>query len=82
MQNGNTNLAPPLPQWKHQLRTAWQLGGHSAAVTAKHQDGVRFDTASIGGPWANVRPTFISSYTTFDVRYGYDFENMFVVATK
>jgi iron complex outermembrane recepter protein len=75
LQNGNTNLAPPLPQWKHQLRTAWQLGGHNAAITAKHQDGVRFDTLSIGGPWANVRPAFISSYTTYDVRYGYNFDN-------
>jgi outer membrane receptor protein involved in Fe transport len=74
LQNGNTNLAPPLPQWKHQLRTAWQLGSHDAAITAKHQDGVRFDTLSIGGPWANHRPEFISSYTTFDVRYGYHYD--------
>jgi len=74
LQNGNTNLAPPLPQWKHQLRTAWALGNHTAAVTGKHQSGVKFDTLSIA-PGA-TRPDRISSYTTFDVRYGYDFREL------
>lgn len=73
LQNGNTNLAPPLPQWKHQLRTSWAFGGHMAAITAKHQSGVKFDTLSIAA--GAERPDHISSYTTFDVRYGYSFEN-------
>jgi hypothetical protein len=74
LQNGNTNLAPPLPQWKHQLRTAWALGNHNAALTAKHQSGVKFDTLSIAT--GATRPDRISSYTTFDVRYGYDFQDL------
>lgn len=74
LQNGNTNLAPPLPQWKHQLRTAWALGGHTAALTAKHQSGIKFDTLSIAS--GATRPDRISSYTTFDVRYGYTFEGL------
>jgi len=74
-QNGETNLAAPLPQWKHALRTAWGLGNHSAALTAKYQDGVKFDTNSITAGWA--RPDRISSYHTFDVRYGYAFDDLF-----
>jgi outer membrane receptor protein involved in Fe transport len=73
LQNGQTNLAPPLPAWKHNLRAAWALGGHNAAIGAKYSDGVKFDNAVSTGA---VPPSRISSYTTFDVRYGYTFENM------
>jgi iron complex outermembrane recepter protein len=72
-QNADTNLAPPLPQWKHTFRAAWVLGGHSAALAAKFQKGVKFDSTVSPGA---VAPDSISSYTTFDVRYGYAFENL------
>lgn len=73
LQNGNTNLAPPLPQWKHNLRAAWVLGNHNAAIAAKFIDGVKFD-----GPVATgaTPPDRISSYTTFDVRYGYTVDSL------
>jgi outer membrane receptor protein involved in Fe transport len=74
LQNSDTNLAPPLPQWKHTLRVAWGLGNHGAALSTKYQDGVRFDTAGITPGWP--RPQRIGSYTTVDVRYGYKFENL------
>jgi len=73
LQNGQTNLAPPLPQWKHNFRAAWALGNHNAAITAKYSDGVKFD-ASVE-PGAEI-PDRISSYTTYDVRYGYAFQNL------
>ena len=68
-----TNLAPPLPQWKHNFRAAWALGAHSAALSAKYSDGVKFDASVSPGA---VAPDRISSYATFDVRYGYAFENL------
>jgi iron complex outermembrane recepter protein len=70
LQNGQTNLAPPLPQWKHNFRAAWALGNHNAAISAKYSDGVKFDAAA--EPGAPI-PDRISSYTTYDVRYGYTF---------
>lgn len=73
LQNGQTNLAPPLPQWKHNLRAAWALGGHNAAIAAKFSDGVKFDATVSPGA---TPPDRISSYTTFDVRYGYSFDNL------
>ncbi len=73
LQNGQTNLAPPLPQWKHNFRAAWALGNHSAAITAKYSDGVKFDAAV--EPGAAI-PDRISSFTTYDVRYGYSFQNL------
>ena len=74
LQNGQTNLAPPLPQWKHNFRAAWVLGNHNAAMAAKYSDGVKFDNAVSQGATA---PDRISSYATFDVRYGYTFDNLF-----
>jgi hypothetical protein len=74
LQNGQTNLAPPLPAWKHNLRAAWTLGGHNAAIAAKYSDGVKFDNAISPGA---VAPSRISSYATFDVRYGYTFDQLF-----
>ena len=41
--NGDTQLAPPLPQWKHALRLGWYLGSHSATVSMKYSDAVSFD---------------------------------------
>jgi len=73
LQNGQTNLAPPLPQWKHNLRAAWALGNHNAAIAAKYQDGVKFDASVATGA---IAPDRISSYTTFDVRYGYKLEDL------
>jgi iron complex outermembrane recepter protein len=73
LQNGQTNLAPPLPQWKHNFRAAWVLGAHNAAIAAKYLDGVKFDASVSPGA---VPPDRISSYTTFDVRYGYSLENL------
>jgi outer membrane receptor protein involved in Fe transport len=76
LQNGQTNLAPPLPQWKHNFRTAWTLGNHNAAMAAKYSDGVKFDNAVTPGV---TPPDRISSYTTFDVRYGYTFDDVFSI---
>jgi outer membrane receptor protein involved in Fe transport len=73
LQNGQTNLAPPLPQWKHNFRTAWVLGAHNAAIAAKYLDGVKFDASVAPGA---IPPDRISSYTTFDVRYGYSLEGL------
>ena len=73
LQNGQTNLAPPLPQWKHNFRAAWVLGNHNAAIAAKFLDSVKFDAAA--APGAAI-PDRISSYTTYDARYGYTFDSL------
>jgi outer membrane receptor protein involved in Fe transport len=73
LQNGQTNLAPPIPQWKHNFRAAWVLGNHNAAIAAKYTDGVKFDASVSPGA---IPPDRISSWTTFDVRYGYTFDNL------
>jgi iron complex outermembrane recepter protein len=73
LQNGQTNLAPPLPQWKHNLRGAWTLGNHNAAIAAKFQEGVKFDASVATGA---IPPDRISSYTTYDVRYGYTLDDL------
>jgi outer membrane receptor protein involved in Fe transport len=73
LQNAQTNLAPPLPQWKGNFRAAWVLGNHNAAIAAKYVDGVKFDSSV---PAGTIPPDRISSWTTFDVRYGYTFDNL------
>lgn len=80
-QNGDTGLAPPIPEYKSTLRVGWLLNGHAVAMTVNNQSSVAFDATP--GPTfgqdpvtAADIPSRISSYTTIDMRYGYTFENV------
>lgn len=77
-QNGDTNLAPPLPKYKNVLRMAWLLDRHNVAMTIHNQGSVEFD-ATVGPTYGpspvqpGQIPSRISAYTTVDIRYGHTF---------
>ncbi len=79
-QNGDTDIAPPLPKKKHQARFAWLNDNHVVSMIVKHSDGVDFD-ATVGptfGPnaYTGTAPRTISASTIVDMRYGYSFEEV------
>lgn len=81
-QNGDTNLAPPLPRYKSTLRLNWLLDNHNVAMTYKHSSAVEFD--STPGPAfgpeeydPNSVPDEIDQYGTIDLRYSYEFQDVF-----
>lgn len=70
--NGDTDIAPPLPEMKHQLRFGWMFNQHHLGLTFNHQDEVEFD-GSVGpsfGPGLGVpEPDTIDAQTIVDLRY-------------
>lgn len=78
-QNGDTDIAPPLPEMKHQLRFGWLLDRHNVGLTFNYQDEVEFD-ASTGpdfGPGLGAPiPDKIESQTIVDFRYGFTFDQL------
>ncbi|GAB1262549.1 hypothetical protein [Aurantivibrio plasticivorans] len=78
--NGDTDIAPPLPKKKHQLRLAWLNGNQTTSMVVNHSDGVDFD-GTVGptfGPnaYTGETPRTIGSSTLVDLRYGYSFEEV------
>lgn len=79
-QNANTNLAPPLPEFKHNLRLAWLKDGHNVALSYKNSSAVYFD-ATAGPTFGPVGlgaevPNEIDEFSTVDIRYSYEFDNI------
>ena len=75
-QNANTNIVPPLPSFKHNLRVDWGLGMHSAAIAATYLSSVKFDASNNITLTGIPSPSRIDSLTTVDIRYSYRFENV------
>lgn len=78
-QNADTELAPPIPRWKGNLRLSWLNNNHSASIGTDYLSHVDFDDPDIDNSTLKnrVAPTRISSHTTIDVRYSYLFEELF-----
>lgn len=80
-QNGDTNIAPPMPEFKTALRFGWLHNKHSLAMTVHNHSGIIFDATpgpSIG-PNAVTEadiPDKIDGYTTVDMRYAYSFDDV------
>jgi outer membrane receptor protein involved in Fe transport len=82
-QNGQTNVAPPLPKYKNVLSLGWLLENHSVAFSINNSGSVDFDASTgpaVGtGPdpvTAADTPKQINAYTTVDFRYAYKFEDL------
>lgn len=77
--NDDTDIAPPLPEFKHQGRVAWTIGDHLVALTAKGFSAVDFD-GSVGPTFFGTilpAPDEVEGQWKFDVRYGYSFHDLF-----
>ncbi|GAB1264019.1 TonB-dependent receptor domain-containing protein [Aurantivibrio infirmus] len=77
-QNADTELAPPIPRWKGNMRLSWLNNNHSASIGADFVSHVEFDDAAIdtSNIKNRVAPNSISSHTTIDVRYSYLFDDL------
>ncbi len=84
-QNGETDLVPPLPDMKHQLRLGWMNNGHNVALVFKHQAAVEFDAETGPGvapsfgtsvSFSGVPPKEIEAQTIVDLRYSYRFDQL------
>jgi outer membrane receptor protein involved in Fe transport len=73
--NGDTALAPPLPEFKHTLNLGWIKGRQRAGVAVKYSDSVLFDGTADTTLGAIAAPRTISSFTTVDVRYSINIDN-------
>ncbi len=83
--NNRVAAVPPTPEWKANLRVAWNLGNHQVVAYGRYLDGV--GKADDGDPFCttspatlaffrslgvtNPCPTELSSYTTWDFQYSY-----------
>lgn len=77
-QNANTNVAPPIPELKHSLRLDWSRGRQNASIAVKSQKSVAFDAAfSAALTGVTTPPTKVKGLTTVDVRYSYEFADLF-----
>ncbi|MGQ9425827.1 TonB-dependent receptor plug domain-containing protein [Gilvimarinus sp. F26214L] len=78
-QNGDSDIAPPLPEMKHQLRFGWLLDRHHVGLTFNYQDEVEFDS-SVGpayGPGLGASvPETINAQTIVDLRYAVNFDQL------
>ena len=78
--NGATDIVPPIPEYRTNLRLNWIKDNHSLGIITKYTPAIDFD-GSIGptfGPEAVTveAPDEIDPYTVVDVRYGYLFEDL------
>ncbi|MGM0632373.1 MAG: TonB-dependent receptor plug domain-containing protein [Pseudomonadota bacterium] len=70
MQNADTGIAPPLPQYKLNLRMNWFRDNQSASVAMNYWDEIEFDAVPIdryGDGW--VAPDTIDGEARMDARY-------------
>lgn len=76
-QNANTNIVPPLPEFRHNLRLDWNSGPQAASIAASYVGGVKFDSTGNTLSLTNMpSPDRVDSLTTVDVRYSYKFADM------
>ncbi|GAB1258898.1 hypothetical protein NBRC116494_34000 [Aurantivibrio plasticivorans] len=90
-QNGQTDIAPPISEFNHQLNLGWLINNHNIGFTINHASEMEFD-ASTGPSWGGglgytgdingfntppAGPEKIDAYTVVDFRYGYEFEEAF-----
>jgi iron complex outermembrane receptor protein len=54
-QNDSTDIVPPLPELKANLRLSWYKGNHSASVSSNYWHNIDFD-ARVFDYYANIRP--------------------------
>lgn len=80
--NKSAYLAPPLPRHKSTLRFNWLRDSHNVAMSVKHTPALVFDATP--GPTfgpdpvtAAEIPDEIDAYTTIDLRYSYEFRDLF-----
>ena len=79
-QNADSAIAPPLPQFKSNLRVNWFMGNQSASVSINYfhhvtTDGRCFD--NYGDGWCDNVARLIDSETTVDTRYAIVFDDYF-----
>lgn len=76
--NGDTDIVPPLPEYRMNLRLNWLYRSHNVGVVVKYTPAVNFDgtTGPTFGQPAYPTPNKIVSQTIVDVRYSYRFENL------
>jgi len=74
-QNDLTSAVPPLPRWKGDVGLGWNRGSHSARISARYLDSVRYEGALYPFQAAfnpNYNPVSrLDSETTVDVSYSY-----------
>lgn len=83
--NDNTSAAPPLPQWKANLRMGWNRGAHSITSTVHYVDSMPYDGPLFshidffGGTYrpANIDEEGIKAWTDMDIAYTYRGINLF-----
>lgn len=77
--NDDTDIVPPMPEFKHQGRVAWTFGNHLVALTAKGFSAVDFDGTVGPTFFGTILPTpdEVEGQWKFDLRYGYSFHNLF-----
>ncbi|MBL4820231.1 MAG: TonB-dependent receptor, partial [Gammaproteobacteria bacterium] len=73
-QNGLSGIAPPLPEWKANMRVNWFMGNHSASVSANLWSEVVYDDRvydAYGDGWTAPPGGVIEGETRVNVRYSY-----------
>jgi iron complex outermembrane receptor protein len=67
-----SNAFSSVPEWRGNATINWNLENHSANATVRYISGYDNDQLDNSGAVENIE-----NWTTFDLRYGYAFENIF-----
>jgi outer membrane receptor protein involved in Fe transport len=85
-QNEPTGLVPPLPNVKASTRLSWARGNHSANLSANFWSDVKADYIPVRDylniGMADLYKDEIPSETMINVRYAYDFDDLFGTETR
>lgn len=73
LQNGNTGLASPLAKFKANMGLGWFRQDHSANVSLRYTDRIKFDETTLTLGLENLAPVYINAITKVDARYSYRF---------